>query len=182
MKVDPVDVVSEAFFGTFISPFVRGGTYYLAMVLGAWLAEIGISVEATAHGYCKGIPPLFDDDMFLFPLQILLSSAGIPMVSGLLVIMFIERHFFHLLALTVLGSSAIFLYAAKCEGIAWIAGGALNLGIAAVLVFASILHRNRNARAIHDIISETYLLSLNRMHKTERNRPSSNEPPDERAE
>lgn len=182
MKLDPIDIFSDALFGSFFSPFLRAGAYYLAIVFGAWLASTACGIEENLLGYGSGEIIEFDGYLFLHPLRMLLSSAMIFIVAGLIVSMFLETSFFLLLAVTILGASAFWLHDAEAGWIAWSICGALNLGILGTLVFANIFHRNRNARTVHELESETLRLAqLRRRAEEAPQDPTSDDPPDDRA-
>lgn len=139
MNLDPLDIFGETIF----SPILRAVAFFFALVLGAWLGGLACFVDDFIQGY--GHRPDFAGVLlaFLYPLRLLLSSAAILVVGGLLLFVFLPAHHEKLLALAVLGSSAFFLHDAEATGIGWAVWVSLNLGIVGAIVTVTIYRRNR---------------------------------------
>lgn len=157
MNLEPADILLETIGG----PIKRGLLFLTAMIMGGWIGEISVNVDA-GRWDVLGWSEIATG--FVWPLGVLFSSAAPLVIIVLIVYLFASSWLEWIWCFTAAGSSAVVLHHYEADT-GWIAWFSLNAGLAGCVWGHNTWRRARWAKELFELNAENAI--RNRMRQEE---------------
>jgi hypothetical protein len=158
MNLDPLDVFGE----TLAQPFKRSLLFALALFTGGWVGEISMNVNYGDWGVFGWNE--FSDG-FLWPIDMLFSSAGILLIPGFLIYVMSSWRLDWMWFVAAAGTSAFVLVDGEADS-GWIAWTVLNTGLAGMVWLHATWQKARWAQDMAELSAYNSLQRALRENKT----------------